>query len=851
MDGSVDVKFTHARQRRVVSLADVKTRIVEFLEHCCDVPFVEPGFLSRVPGATGEERFASLLTQAGFGDRTESFLRDLVAKLEPVSRGDGGAISIGGVLLPYHLLLAVLEVLIPGTDYKTIRKVRQLEEHSNFRIPEDEREEMQRVLDLYPVRLSMHTIRQMRLSPHVAYQYHPFLGELEEEGQVHTWVGQFHRGLVEQMYQNRVIFIMNMACPTYCRFCFRKHKECRNQKSPTKPHVKQAVLYIQHAPAVKEIVLTGGDPFMNRATLQYAVQELGKIPHVQTLRLASRAVSYFPELFLRDDSYWLNYLVRTNLELTQKGKRLELATHFVHPDEISVDALFVIAHLVRHGVPVYVQTPFINGCNDSGREMVELFHTLRGAGAEIHYIFMPTSPIQGNRIYWSAIAAGLDTARFLRRHVSDRAMPHVTTATTIGKIDWNSSGWAVERSDADPRYIWIRTPYTSDYFDEFAPILQLGDAVRRNPEGTLDAAFMAEVGDDSLFAGHRARTVFPEALEQKRLRTTETVATSLSVLQSRFLEDQRELNGIVGAAPVQALARLHRTRVELDAGARQHELEAALAFLEAHSEIVDVVVSRRNDVLSGFSHTLELVQQLHRIPHVLSIRLRSLDLNYTPQAFSRPVIDGLASLNRLRAVRPTRLEIETRFLHASELRPEHARVVRELRLRGITVYNNTPLLTDVNDNPEDTLGISSACRELGIEFCNVYVAGLPIQESWNVELPLELSGVVDIASHVRRHGSGREVPRYLLRTSLGEVVFAIVPRIFVPQDDGSLRVRMVGYDLEYFQDLAADFQWPVGVSLDDDGTPLVAVPGVSLEIREFLVGSLGGPELDGAAAAPQ
>jgi sulfatase maturation enzyme AslB (radical SAM superfamily) len=52
-------------------------------------------------------------------------------------------------------------------------------------------------------------------------------------GHTNTWIGQFHQGLLEQMYQNRVIFLLNMSCPVYCRFCFRKHKESRNEANPT------------------------------------------------------------------------------------------------------------------------------------------------------------------------------------------------------------------------------------------------------------------------------------------------------------------------------------------------------------------------------------------------------------------------------------------------------------------------------------------------------------------------------------------------------------------------------------------------------------------------------------------
>jgi lysine 2,3-aminomutase len=76
------------------------------------------------------------------------------------------------------------------------------------------------------------------------------------------------------MYQNRVIFLLNMSCPVYCRFCFRKHKESRNETNPTPADVKRAVDHVRNSPAIKEIVITGGDPFMNRANMACAIDGL-------------------------------------------------------------------------------------------------------------------------------------------------------------------------------------------------------------------------------------------------------------------------------------------------------------------------------------------------------------------------------------------------------------------------------------------------------------------------------------------------------------------------------------------------------------------------------------------------
>ncbi len=372
---------------------------------------------------------------------------------------------------------------------------------------------MQEVIDTYPVRLSMHTIRQMRVSRNVAYQYLPFIEELDKVGHTNTWIGQFHQGLLEQMYQNRVIFLLNMSCPVYCRFCFRKHKESRNETNPTPADVKKAVEHVKNSPTIKEVVVTGGDPFMSKINMAATIDNLMDIDHVQTLRLATRSVSYYPDLFLADDGKLLSYLKRKHLELQEKGKRIELATHFIHPDEISPQCLMIITDLVKNGIGVYIQTPFLDGCNDKGPELVKLFSLLRGAGAELHYIYIPCSPIHGNSIYWSPISKGHAVGNYLRAHLSDRIVPRICTATPIGKMDWNSSGWAVEPVAESENFIWIRSPYTPEYFKNFAPLATELKNIRVNEEGTIDIQYMAKIGDETLFLGPR-----PQRAEEKRPR---------------------------------------------------------------------------------------------------------------------------------------------------------------------------------------------------------------------------------------------------------------------------------------------------------------------------------------------
>ncbi len=563
-------------------------------------------------------------------------------------------------------------------------------------------------------------------------------------------------------------------------------------------------------------MITGGDPFLNRANMARAIDGLMEVEHVQALRLATRSIAYYPHLFLSDDAALLGYLKRKNLELQERGKRLEVATHFIHPDEISPQSLMIISDLVKSGIAVYVQTPFLNDCNDEGPELVRLFSLLRGAGAELHYIYIPCSPIHGNNVYWAPISKGLAVGNYLRAHLSDRVIPRICTATPIGKMDWHTSGWAVEPVAENKNFMWIRTPYTPAYFKRFAPIANDLDNIRVNDEGTIDIQYMAQIGDESLFLGARPQRPTGGAMTQPL--PTDAILP--------MVRSSQPIAPSVVDTGVSTISRVHETRVEVAADA----VDAGFDYIRSDDRITDVVIVSATDAVESLFQIRRIVHALEAIPHVNALRLRSLKFNYEPERYTPVVIDELADMNRLTMVAPLRLEIETQFLDAGEVRPAHKRLARLLNNRGITIYCNTPLLGRINDTPEAIQKIAFGCREAGIEFHHVYVAGLTIQNHWNRQNPVALYDVIDIATRVRREGSGREVPRYIIRTPLGEVDFGLSSTIV--GQNGNLSVKLLPYDVSYFTSMSPDFTWPAGIEADADGKPVAPVIGL-LKTTDF------------------
>lgn len=809
LDRRLNICFEHSKKKADVPLSTLVDGAVKFLEFYGNAQFCGRGFVGIVGEGNGESKFSTLLRAAKHENDAMGFFS---AVFDIIGSGHARHLVLNGVKLPHMLLVALLERVMPGHGYLSIKGPERLEESTNLDIPDDQREDLQKVMDKYPVRLSRHTIRQMMVSRDVAYQYMPFVEELGSVGHVNTWIGQFHEGLLEQMYQNRVIFLLNMSCPVYCRFCFRKHKESRNENNPTVEDVRAAVCHVRNSPAIKEIVVTGGDPFMNRANMAATIDGLMTVDHVQTLRLATRSVAYYPDLFLENEGAYLKYLKQKSLELQQNGKRLELATHFIHPDEISPESLDIITDLVKNGIAVYIQTPFLSDCNDKGPELVKLFHLLRGAGAELHYIYIPCSPIHGNSIYWKPLSHGIYMAKHLRAHLSDRVMPRICTATPIGKMDWHTSGWAVERVADNENFVWIRTPYTPAYFKAFAPLAEKLTNIRVNAEGTIDIQYMAKIGDDSLLIGNR-----PSRLATKNVAATDAQIQALkkdltTTCQTRFSMVDTGLEGI---------ARLHETRVLVTA---DQAGEKEMAYIAADFRITDVVISAGGDAVDHLYDIARIIRCLQDISHVNAVRLSSMAFALTPEAYTLGVINTLGDLNRLTVVNPLRLEIETWFFQDREVQPLHAAVARRLNNKGITVYANVPLLGGVNDTDTAIHDLAYALRRSGIEFHHLYVAGLPLQSPWNVKHPVDSYDVIDIATMVRREGSGREIPRYIIATSLGEVDYGLTSAFI--REGHAVKVKLTCYDAAYYRSMDPDFVFPAGVEEAPDGRPVLALPGL-------------------------
>lgn len=339
------------------------------------------------------------------------------------------------------------------TKTEQIKTVQELEEKTGIKVPIEQQEEMQKVIDTMPVKLTGFVLNLCKKSQAVARQFFPCIEELKNIGDEMTWTGVINTGFygLERMYVDRCIIMPFNQCPANCRFCFRKFYSDRLARPMTKEDMDNAIEYISKDERIKEVLITGGDPLMDLARLEYLLKGLRKISHVQNIRIGSRSLMSDPQRITVE-------LVKMLLKYHdfKNGRPIEIATHFNHPDELTPEAIGAIVKISSSSIRLYNQAVLLKGINDDGNILTDLFRKLHNHGVEIYYLFH-CEPVLGISHLRTSIEKGIEIKKHLRGgFASGRINPAFCVSTKIGKVEIGVDGFIESREGG---FVWIKTPY--------------------------------------------------------------------------------------------------------------------------------------------------------------------------------------------------------------------------------------------------------------------------------------------------------------------------------------------------------------------------------------------------------
>jgi len=199
--------------------------------------------------------------------------------------------------------------------------------------------------------------------------------------------------LVTRRYPAIAILKPYNTCPQICVYC-QRNWEIDEAMSPnaiaSSDKLDAAIRFIAGRPALREILVTGGDPLsMDDDALLDILGRLAEIPHIEVIRIGTRTPVTIPMRITQK-------LAKALGRLREPGRReLCIVTHIEHPYEITPDLALAVDRLRRQGISIFNQ--LVYSFYVSRRfEAAKLRMVLRRVGIEPYYTFMPKGKEETN-----------------------------------------------------------------------------------------------------------------------------------------------------------------------------------------------------------------------------------------------------------------------------------------------------------------------------------------------------------------------------------------------------------------------------------------------------------------------
>ena len=238
-------------------------------------------------------------------------------------------------------------------------------------------------------------------------------------------------------YPDRALLLVSDRCATYCRHCFRRHFTGNGGGRVSDAQMDAVCAYLARTPAVREILLSGGDPLMlSDRDLDAILHRLHAVDQDYLIRLCTRLPVVLPAR------------VTDSLARMLEGHRSVWAViHVNHPREITDDFRLAARRLLQAGVPVANQAVLLRGINDDADTLEALFRSLARAGVRPYYLFQGDLAA-GTAHFRVPLEKGIALMRTLRSRLSGLALPTyaVDLPGGAGKVPVESS---LIRTEAD------------------------------------------------------------------------------------------------------------------------------------------------------------------------------------------------------------------------------------------------------------------------------------------------------------------------------------------------------------------------------------------------------------------
>lgn len=217
---------------------------------------------------------------------------------------------------------------------------------------------------------------------------------------------------LKQRFPDRVLVMTSEKCFMNCRHCTRRGLLGTAQVVKTDEQLAQCVAYVKARPAVRDVLLSGGDILMlsDREVMRF-VNAFACLDQIEVVRVCTRAVCTNPARVTDSLACSLS-----------RSKKVWVNTQFNCADELTPEARAASARLIDRGIPVSCQTVLLKGVNDSRAEMKRLLIALSAARIRPYYVFM-CDPVAGIDRFRVPIEKAREIERYCAESLGGLSLP--------------------------------------------------------------------------------------------------------------------------------------------------------------------------------------------------------------------------------------------------------------------------------------------------------------------------------------------------------------------------------------------------------------------------------------------
>lgn len=217
---------------------------------------------------------------------------------------------------------------------------------------------------------------------------------------------------VVHRYADRALLKPLLICPVYCRFCFRREHVGPGGGLLSDTALQTAFDWFRAHPAIREVILTGGDPLMlSPRRLSGILQTLSAIPHIELLRIHTRVPVAEP--------------ARVGAALAEAlcvETPVWVVVHANHAREFTPEAKEALRRIHGSGAPLLGQSVLLRGVNDSAPALEALFRAMLRARVKPYYLHQ-LDPAPGTARFAVPILEGQEILRQLRGRLTGLGWP--------------------------------------------------------------------------------------------------------------------------------------------------------------------------------------------------------------------------------------------------------------------------------------------------------------------------------------------------------------------------------------------------------------------------------------------